>query len=242
MFVSLPSRRPRLQWTDVERRTVWWLISTARNRLGVAVDPVVATAFVILQRYFRGDFDFDTDLFSLIIAALQTSCKASSIDLPVSRIFSELARVCKAFPSNHVRLLFAVDELSDVVTPHDLLRVNRAELGLLSVIDFDYTIEIPFNYLNRWKAMIVDEYPQLVDQNWKMVMIDVCLMICSDYYLDVPPEVTAAVAACDVLGLHDWMRTVIERYGMDLWQLAMNSIQREKNRTAALRGPATGGG
>jgi hypothetical protein len=196
----------------------------------------VATAFVILQRYFRGGFAGDCDLFYLIIAAVLTSCKAARIPIGASAIFSELARVCKGTPSDLVRSLFAADQLSDSITVEGLVTVNKAEVGLLSAIDFDYTIEIPFQYLNQWKMMILDQYPELVRENWKLVMIDVCLMICSDYYLDVPPEVTAAAAACDVLGVHDWMRAVIERYGIDVWQLAVNSIESEKSRTAALRG------
>jgi hypothetical protein len=220
------------RWTDVERRVVWWLISSARNRLGVAVDPVVATAFVILQRYFRGGFESDCDLFCLVVAALLTSCKSSDIRMTASTIFYELARVCRNAPSQLVRTLFAPDLLNDTITNDGLIAVNRAEVRILTLLNWDYCIEIPFHYLNHWKRMIIEQYPELRKQDWNKVIVDVCLMICSDYYLDVPPEVTAAVAACDVFGIHDWMNMVIERYGLDAWQLAINSIQSEKSRTA----------
>jgi hypothetical protein len=211
---------------------VWWLISSARNGLRVEVDPVVATAFVILQRFFRDGVECDCDLFCLIVAALRTSCKSADIAISASTIFCELARVCRATPSGIVRTLFAADARNETITYEELAAVNRAEVQILAILNFDFCIEMPFQYLNRWKVMIIRQCPEFANQDWNKVKVDVCLMICSDYYLDVPPEVTAAVAACHVFGAHAWMQTVIERYGSEMWQLAINSIESEKSCTA----------
>jgi hypothetical protein len=103
---------------------------------------------------------------------------------------------------------------------------------LLIAIDFDYSFEMPFAYLSRWRPLIVARCHGAENTDWKMVIIDVCLMICSAYYLDVPPEVTAAAAACDVLGPLDGIDDVIDKYGQDVFDLATQSIVAEKSLTS----------
>jgi hypothetical protein len=106
----------RVQWTEVERRSVWWLISQARNRLGLPVDPVVATAFVILQRFFRNPIEFECHLMHLIAAAVLTSCKASNCHRRITEILTELRRICRAANSRIIQSLLLPGDAPDLVT------------------------------------------------------------------------------------------------------------------------------
>jgi hypothetical protein len=219
------SNHAHAHWNETERRTVWWLICTSRKRLGLPLDPVVATAFVILQRYFRDASRRDCALIHLITAALLLSCKIVGIIRRISVIFHELVWICKTVPSRIIRVLFSVDKLSDTATARDLAVVSRAEMSLLFVINFDCTIEIPFSHLIHCSVHLTSEI-------WSKIVVSVCLLICSEHYLDIPPEVAAAVAAHDVLGPREWMVEVLRRYGEEPWNLAVQMLQREKSRTA----------
>ena len=228
--ISIPKSRGR--WTDIERRTVWWLICRARNNLRVEVDPVIATAFVILQRYFRGDVQDEYQLFYLMAAALFTSCKAAENFRPATDILRELKRCCLSCGSNVVRRMFCIDENCEF-GHNDIALISAAEMNLLRAIDFDYTIEMPFEHFNRWKKSVILELPDVSSVAvCNRVIVDICLVLCSEYYLDVPPEVAAAAAAMEMFGLQPWIVDVQERYGDAVFQLAQRSIWVEKSRTA----------
>jgi hypothetical protein len=224
-------RSTQVQWTDVERRTVWWLISQARNRLGLPLDPVIATAFIILQRFFRNPIEVRCNLMHLITATVLTSCKASNCLREIRDILAELHRIGRCANSRIVQSLFLPVDAPDFITGRELQLVSDAEVVLLMAIDFDYNFEMPFTYVNRWRPLIIARYPEAARADWKMVIIDVCLMVCSAYYLEVPPEVTAAAAACDVLGALDRFDDVIDRYGRDVFNLATQSIVAQKSIT-----------
>ena len=230
--VKLRAARGRGKWTDFERRTVWWLICRARNNLQVEVDPVVATAFVILQRYFRGETDDEYQLFYLMAAALFTSCKAAENFRPGCDILRELKRCCLSSHSSLVRQMCCINEDCEFGL-NDMHILNAAEMALLRAIDFDYSIEMPFEHFNRWKRSVILELPDVASVAMcNRVLVDICLIICSDYYLDVPPEVAAAAAAQEMFGNQPWIVDVQERYGDEVFQLALRSICFEKSRTA----------
>jgi hypothetical protein len=232
IHVHSPVRR----WTDRERRSVWWLISAARNSLGISLDPVVANAFVILQRYFHRDYEQEYELFYLISAALLTSCKAANAFRSASAIMHELSRICKLAKSAIINEVFAggpgITE-GYQFTDADIRLVVGAEIELLRAIDFDCCIDTPFPYFRRWKDQILEEFPDFESiQAFNTVIVGICLMICSQWYLEVPPEVAAAAAASEAFGDGiPWIGEVQRKYGTEVFNLAMRSIRFEKSRT-----------
>lgn len=231
-------------WTDEQRRIVWTLISKARRGLQIEISPIVASAFIILQRYFRSSDDCSYELFILMVAALFTACKAADNFRPIHVVYAELSRICQSAPSMKIRsLLGDRDQGNQLIDPMDLVAITRAELDLLKSIDFNFDIDTPFVHFDKWKqtlmmAMPNEEFIRLCNS----VIIDICLMICSSFYLDIPPEVAAAAAAAesanqDILPAEtwEWMRKVKEKYGQSLFDLAVDSISREKSRTALIR-------
>jgi hypothetical protein len=226
-------------WTDEQRRVIWCLICKARHGLQLEVSPIVASAFVILQRYFRNSEGCAYELFILMVAALFTACKAAEAYRPVRLIYAELMRICHNAPSVKIRSILGERE-RPVLDPIDLAQITHAELDLLRSIDFDFAIDTPFTHFEKWRQTLMTSLP---DPQYirlcNSIVVDICLMLCSAAYLDVPPEVSAAAATAGRVGscvipmdAIRWLHHVQEKYGKDLFDLAQASITREKRRTA----------
>ena len=227
-------------WTDTQRRTVWTLICKSRIRLKLELSPIIATAFVILQKYFQNTDECPYKLFIIMSAALFTSCKAANSYRPIEMIYKELSRICKSAPPSLVRSLAGTDAIGDTdITNEDLEEITRAELDLLQSIDFDFNFELPFQHFERWKANLQEQIP---NENFikicNQVIIDICLVLCSKFYLELPPEVAAAAATQDTLSKFEvgeetveWFDDVRQKYGNKVFELAMKSITMEKEKT-----------
>ncbi|KAH0794441.1 Cyclin, N-terminal domain containing protein [Histomonas meleagridis] len=231
------------KWTDAQRRIVWTLICKARTGIHVELNPIVATAFITLQRYFRGDDNCTYDLFILMAAALFTSCKQKDSFRPIQLIYSELLKICKAAPSPIIRSIPGPRINSDLIDYKDMVTVTNAEISLLNASGFDMDIELPFAYFDTVKELIQNEIPKDVyDRFCKEAIVDICLVICSEYYLDVPPEVAVAAATAETfqnkeppLAVSNWVSGVRLKYGNDAYTLALNSLINEKTKTAFQR-------
>ena len=229
-------------WTDEQRRTVWCLICKARRGLQVEISPIIASAFIILQRYFRQSDDCCYELFILMAAALFTACKAADCYRPIQIVYAELSRICQSAPSMRIRSLLGEREGQEgntLINPEDLLAITRAELELLRAIDFNLEIDTPFTHFERWKQTLVARIPnEDFIRLCNSVIVDICLMICSGFYLDVPPEVAAAAATEESVDMgviprdtFEWLKSVKEKYGQNVFDLAMESITHEKRKT-----------
>lgn len=230
-------------WTDEQRRTIWCLICKARKGLHVELSPIIASAFVILQRYFRNSCDCCYELFILMVAALFTACKAADCFRPIQAVYAEITRICQSAPSMKIRSLLGDRELNTqqnlLINPNDIVQITQAELDLLKSIDFNYEIDTPFTHFERWKQTLKATIPdEDLIRLCNSVIVDICLILCSAFYLDVPPEVAAAAAtveSCtDVITTetYDWLKTVHEKYGEEIFNLAVKSIKDEKQKTA----------
>ena len=122
----------------------------------------------------------------------------------------------------------------------DIIEITKAELELLKSIDFDFDIDTPFCHFDRWKQTLISVMPdESLIRVCNSIIVDICLMICSEFYLDVPPEVAAAAAtegsiSSDLIPTETlkWLNSVKEKYGTQLFSLALESIQNEKKITA----------
>ena len=227
-------------WTDAQRRTVWTLICKSRIALKLELSPIIATAFVILQKYFQNTEECPYKLFIMMSAALFTACKAANSYRPIEMIYKELSRICRSAPPSLVRSLAGTDTIGDQeITPEQLEEITRAELDILQSIDFDLNFELPFEHFERWKNNLQANIP---NENFikicNQVIIDICLVLCSKFYLELPPEVAAAAATQDTLSNFDvtdetveWFEDVRQKYGEYVFTLAMKSITMEKEKT-----------
>jgi hypothetical protein len=122
----------------------------------------------------------------------------------------------------------------------DLAAISNAEIDLLRSIDFNMDFDLPFSHLDKVKQNLMTEIPNPAFISvCNSIIIDVCLMICSAYYLDVPPEVAAAAATVECVNnelipreTSEWIEAVRIKYGDHVFDLARMSIARERQRTA----------
>ena len=230
------------KWTDAQRRIVWMLTCKARSGLHIDLDPIVATSFVILQKYFRSNnfTDNDYDLFTLMTAALFAACKQEDSFRPIEMIYNELSKICKAAPSPKVRSILGKRLYQTHIDNNDIVLVTNAEVDLLNAAGFELTFDLPFQYFNQlMNTMKNIIQPAEFCKIQQSLLIDTCLMICSEHYLDVSPEVTAAAAVVDVFKnektipqlLVSWVDQVHKKHGDHIFRLAQDSINEERNKT-----------
>jgi hypothetical protein len=174
-----------------------------------------------------------------MVAALFTACKASDCFRPIQAVYSELMRICQSAPSLKIRSIVS-DRLSGHFGRADLTEVTRAELDLLRSIDFDFAIDTPFAHFEKWKQSLMEAIPsETFFRLCNSIIVDICLMLCSAAYLDVPPEVSAAAATAGYvdhgvipMDTIRWLRDVQAKYGKELFDLAQASISIERMKTA----------
>jgi hypothetical protein len=244
---DLPMGTINRSWTDEQRRIVWTLISKARGPLQIPISPIVASAFIILQRYFRTSDESAYELFPLMVATLFTAGKAADSFRPIQFVYAQLVKICQSAPSQRVRSLIGDRDASanwPLIAPEELVKITSAELDLLRSIDFDFDMGTPFLHFEKWKQTLLQTFP---DESFirvcNSIIVDICLMICSAAYLDVPPEAAAAAATAECVPAElippdtlEWMRSVQEKYGPEVFELARQSIAEERRKTLS-RGP-----
>ena len=236
---TYPLHQIRQKWTEPQRRIIWTLISKARQRLRIELDPVVATAFVLLQKFFR-DNECSYDVIILMTAALFTSCKQTDSFRSMLEIYTELFRLCAVAPSRSLRSLLYGHRMVVPMDITDVDLITQAELDLLDATGYDFCIELPFTYSTKVAEVLAAVFPEDRLQHCHHQMaVDICLALCSDVYLDVPPEVTAAAATIDSLACEtipdqivSWIKDVISKYGVNVFNVARIAITMEKEKTA----------
>jgi len=243
MNQSPPESLIQSTWTERERRIVWFVVSKARFTLQIEISPVIASAYILLQNYFRTNSNQSKyKLLTLVVASLFSSCKFSDCLRPVDLIYSVILRICQSIDSQMVKAY--VDEISHnelfQVTKQEVSLVHNAEFDILDSIEFNVEIELPFKYIEKWKTFVIPHLPEKLQiVLLQKISIDICYIICSDSYLDVPPEVTAAVAIFDIMknempqepDNYGWINHLMEKYGDDKFNIALNSLSIEKQRT-----------
>lgn len=237
-----------IRWNESDRRTAWTLITKVRTNLNLELSPVIATAHCVLQRYFRQTEECPYKLFILMIAALFTTCKANDTYRPMELIFTELNNVCSRCPSAQVR-----DMAMRTAFSEDILReISNAEIDLLTTSFFDINIDLPFSYIEKWKSELHkilpgDEFIKICNS----VIVDVCLLICSQGFLDAPAEAGAAVAIQNMIeryghylasqseetynSLQEWLQSIKEKYDNRVFDWIYRLISNEKSKTVTRR-------
>ena len=116
------------KWTDKQRRIVWTLICKAHGPMQVDLNPIVTTAFVILQFYFKNSQDCEFDLFTLMEAAIFISCKQSNCYRSINTICSVLLQICRSVNSKIIRAI-----PGNRINPdyNEVVKVTNAEMKLL---------------------------------------------------------------------------------------------------------------
>ena len=242
-MISKEQQTPVTEWNDRTRRTVWFIMTKTKKFLNIQISPIIATAFIILQSYFRDTPDNQYRLFTLVCASLTFSCKLSETYKSIQDVFSAVLRVCIGIPSKVLKdFVFGTTFTQDLQPSNDESElIKNAEISLMSSLGFDFDIELPFVYVDKWEHNFTTVIPKEYKVSFiQQVQLDCCLVICSESCLDVPAEVCAAAAFTEAMKsqpradsshLEDYIK---QKYGDTSYELAINSIRIELSRTAPM--------
>ncbi|KAK8878217.1 hypothetical protein M9Y10_004982 [Tritrichomonas musculus] len=188
------------KWTNEQRSCAWIAISYARRELSLTISPCIASAFVLLHKYFADPNHKDEPLYILLTSALFLSCKIEDTYRSMEKLFSVLSKcisaICKRFTLEHAKQIFGdrdftVTELSTDEKKH----ITICEIHLLNSIDWNMDIDLPFNHFNDAKpAFSCFSSNENLEQPFNYVLRDLCLIMKDEKYLEIPPPVSAAVS------------------------------------------------
>ena len=125
----------------------------------------------------------------------------------------------------------------------DFEMLTSAELEILHTIGFDLEVETPWMYFNKWKVTFCQMHtPEETELICNRALVDLCLVLSSDIYLDIPAEVTAAAAAEESLsgvvippGTMEWLKSVRDLYGESVFTKVRTTIDERRKRTRKQR-------
>jgi hypothetical protein len=194
--------RSHFFWS-VEQMDIGWLVSSvARKGLRLAITPCIASAFVILHRFFHQPVRPDpTDMCILLTSAIFLACKIEDQYRSLRSIFKELSSALQlvqcCVPKEKVNALFGKREYGNCeLTDVELCQIGFLELEFLNALNWDLQIDLPFRYMSRnddeFRAKVGPDVP--LDIKLSNVLRDLCLIMKDPEYLEFPPELSAAVA------------------------------------------------
>ena len=197
-------------WTDEQRTMGWIVISAARRNLRLSISPCIASAFIILHRYYRTKRKRSHRLYLLLVSALFLSCKMEDTYRALATIFQEVVGILvkvlgKMKPAKGVEL-FGERNFSDpVLSLAEIREISMIELELLNALDWRLEIELPFQHFNEIKPLLgelVEKIGDGVEKLFDLVLRDLCLIVRAQEYLDIPPAVSAAVSVAHSFANH----------------------------------------
>lgn len=189
-------------WTPEQRQKGWIVLSFSRTRLNLPISPCLADSYVILHRYFRTERDREHKFSILLTASLFLSCKIEDMFRPMASIFKELCTCLQITTAKlgieRTRAIFGDRDYSNQeLTESEIDEICSLEVDFLNALDWNSYIELPFEYVNQhWQSVLrcagdkQSELSGIID----LITRDVCFILCSEYYLDIPPICLAAAA------------------------------------------------
>lgn len=187
-------------WSEMHRSCAWVVISFSRRDLSLTISPCIASAFVLLHKYYNDPYHKDEPLYLLLTSALFLACKIEDTYRSLKHIFAALSKcittISQKITIDRAKKLFGdrdytVSELSS----YEMHQVALCEIHLLNSIEWNMEIDLPFNHFNDAKPAF-ESLPQNenLDARFNAVLRDLCLIMKDKQYLQIPPPVSAAVS------------------------------------------------
>ena len=189
-------------WNDSVRDIAWTLLSYSRINLNLTVSPVIASSFIILNKYFLLNPNSNIDLYMLLISSLFLTCKIEDIYRPLNIIFKAFSISCIRF-QNEIKIKIPIEILNiifsnrdfnkNVLTDEEISKIPYIEINLLNSIKWDMKIDIPFTYFNIHRNDLNETNYSIneIEYFCNNILRNICLVIKSPKYLDIPPEIIA---------------------------------------------------
>jgi len=207
-------------WCDRNRDVAWTILSFSRVHLNLTISPVFASTFILLHHYFLNNPDPKHPLYLLVISSLFLSCKIEDLYRPVQVLFKAFSKTCLGL-SEHLpeRIIsealggrdFKIDELNE----DEIRQISGIEVDILNSVEWNMSIDIPFTYFNNHKSEFSSLDGSIVESVCSKILRNICIVIKSAYYLDIPPELTAVVATTQAFegnvmpeATRDWINSI----------------------------------
>lgn len=225
------------KWTDEQRNYAWIIMSYSRRKLQLTISPCIASAFVLLHRYFNDPTHKNEPLYILMTSSIALACKIEGTFRGMQTIFAIISdcisEQISKFIKNKARIkaIFGDrDFSSSQLTEEELKMAGKCEIHLLNSIKWNMKIDLPFNHFNEAKPTYL-----LVgtSEPFDVALRDLCLIMKDEQYLLIPPEVSAAAAIehsfcqCHFEEVtSNWIQKLKQQYP-DEYSRALSIIQNE---------------
>ena len=186
-------------WSDPKRHVSWSILSYTRNRLKIKLETCVASAFMMVHRYFMANPSSPYSLFIVLVASLFSSCKMNECPHTMQQIYSELLRSCRDTSSRigQQRLIDAlgISSFEDREIPSiEISQINQCELDLLESNNFIMDIDTPFKHIEDNVYPFLTSFPQEQQQQIKAKLVkNICILLCFQDTAQLPSSVLAVI-------------------------------------------------
>lgn len=228
-----------IKWSEKQRSCAWIAISFARKDLNLAISPCIASAFVLLHKYYNDPSHKDEPLYLLLVSSLFLSCKIEETYRSMKLIFAALSKcittISKKITLDGAKKIFGdrdftVPELSS----YEMREIALCEIHLLNSIEWNMNIDLPFNHFNNAKPAFESlAQNENLNPRFEAVLRDLCLIMKNEKYLQIPPPVSAAVSIQHCFAettlpktTSDWIEQLENQYP-DEFEIAFQIIEKE---------------
>ena len=190
-------------WNSQHRHYGWIVLASSRRELRLSISPCIAGAYAILHRYFRSTHVKSRRPYLLLTTSLFLSCKTADAYRSLAAVFRAIAGCIVQLQSrvgyDTIQETFGCRDFSDsVITPGEIAEVSSIELDFLNAIDWNPKIQLPFDYFAEIRGQLSDLTSVLggdaMCRILHSVLRNICVILCDERYLDLPPSVSAAAA------------------------------------------------
>lgn len=227
------------KWSDKQRSYSWIVISFARRDLNLPVSPCIASAFVLLHKYFDDPNHKDEPLYLLITSALFLACKIEDTYRSMKNIFTAISKciitVSEKITMDKAKQLFGDREYTNYeLSSQEMRQIALCEVHLLNAIEWNMDIDLPFKHFNdarpAFEKLTIN---QNLYENFNKVLRDLCLIMRDSKYLSIPPPVSAAVSIQHCFSetqlpesTSNWIESLKSQYP-DEFEIALQIIESE---------------
>lgn len=227
------------KWSDKQRQYSWIAISYSRMELNLPVSPCIASAFVLLHKYFDDPCHADEPLYLLMTSALFLACKIEDTYRSMKIVFAAISKcimkISQKITLNGVKQVFGDrDYTLTELTSEEMKKIALCEIHLLNAIDWDMDIDLPFNHFNDAKpAFECLTQKDNLEKSFDFILRALCLIMKDKQYLQIPPPVSAAASIQYCFSgrtlpqtTSDWIKQLMEQYPEE-FQIALQIIEKE---------------
>ena len=195
------SNNPMEIWSEYNRHKFWLLLTRMRLFLALEIHPQIVSAFTILHKYLQEKTSTPYSVTILVVTSLFVATKATETPRLMKVIFNAFLQSAKDIyqkfskDENFLNFLGFSDFTPREMTVEEIKQVNSCEIDLLSAINFQLDLKLPFSHLKR----IVEPFLDSCEKKMKYELTTeihkgICISLLSTIGSQMDPSIIAAAA------------------------------------------------